>query len=32
VPAYIRGWVPWRSGFYVLGALATALMLLAALV
>lgn len=32
VPAYLRGWVPWRSAFWMVGFLATLLLLLAALV
>lgn len=32
VPAYVFGWVPWRSVIWAVGFLATALMLLAALV
>ncbi len=31
VPAYIQGWVPWRSTIWVTGYAATGLMLLAAL-
>ena len=31
VPAYAFGWSPWRSAIYAVGALATVLMLLAAL-
>lgn len=31
VPAYIQGWVPWRSAIWVVGYAATGLMLLAAL-
>ncbi len=31
VPAYFYGWVPWRSVFFGIGYLATALMLIAAL-
>ncbi|MAY88775.1 MAG: hypothetical protein CML02_18895 [Pseudooceanicola sp.] len=32
VPAYLFGWVPWRSLIWMVGLVATALMLLAALV
>ena len=32
IPAYIFGWVPWRSAVWAVGFLATTLMLLAALV
>ncbi|QGX97271.1 MAPEG family protein [Roseovarius faecimaris] len=32
IPAYVFGWVPWRSAIWAVGFLATALMLLAALV
>ena len=31
VPAYIRGWVPWRSYIWLAGLFATALMMLASL-
>ncbi len=32
IPAYVFGWVPWRSVIWAVGFLATALMLMAALV
>lgn len=32
IPAYVFGWVPWRSAIWAVGFLATTLMLLAALV
>ena len=32
VPAYAFGWSPWRSAIYTVGALATVLMLLVALI
>ena len=32
IPAYAFGWVPWRSGFWSVGLLATTAMLIAALI